>query len=258
MVHVGSDRRPRRSACRDPTVGPSLNKASRSRSMSRCCVMPVDLLPDRGSRVRLEGGPHGAMGVIQSGTGRAGAGCRGSRRSPTGRTRGSGAGRGSPAVPAAAVGTRDRAGPGRPTLRQLVGRGRSVDRQHPQVRRPAALARRLGDADVDHEALEPRIESVRIAEALQVAPGDHQRVLEGILGPIDVAEDPLGDREEPVAPSADQVDVRLPIPVPGRLHEVAIHGSRLLDGRPWWAASDCYWSSVTPHRSFFALTTAAA
>ena len=110
---------------------------------------------------------------------------------------------------------------------QVVGCRRSVDRQHPQVRRPATLARRLGDADVDEEAVEPRIEPVRIAEAPQVTPGDHQRVLEGILGPIDVAQDPLGDREEPVGPSADQVDIRLPIPVLCRLDEVAIHGSQL-------------------------------
>ena len=81
---------------------------------------------------------------------------------------------------------------------QVVGCGRSVDRQDPKVRGSATLARRLGDADVDEEALEPRIEAVRIAESAQVTPGDHQRVLEGILGPIDVAEDPLGDREEPV------------------------------------------------------------
>jgi hypothetical protein len=71
-------------------------------------------------------------------------------------------------------------------------------------------------------AMQPRIEAVRIAEPSQVTPGDHQRVLEGILGPIDIAEDPLGDREQVVAPSADQVDVCLPIPVPSRLHEVPI------------------------------------
>ena len=39
----------------------------------------------------------------------------------------------------------------------------------------------------------PGVEAVRIADAPQVAPGDHQCVLQGILSPIDVAEDPLGD-----------------------------------------------------------------
>jgi len=36
---------------------------------------------------------------------------------------------------------------------QLVGGRRSVDRQHPQVRGPTTLARRLGDADIDQETL---------------------------------------------------------------------------------------------------------
>ena len=71
--------------------------------------------------------------------------------------------------------------------------------------------------------MEPRIEPVRIAESPDVPPGDHERVLEGILGPIDVAQGPLGDREEPVDPNADQVDVRLPVPVPCGLDELAIH-----------------------------------
>src|SRR4051794_26193304 len=102
-----------------------------------------------------------------------------------------------------------------PSREQLIPGGRTViERQHPKVRRPSTLTRRLGDADVDQQALEPRIESFRIAEALQVTPGDHQRILEGILGPIDVAREPLGDREQPVGANADQVDVRVPITVP--------------------------------------------
>ena len=52
----------------------------------------------------------------------------------------------------------------------------------------------------DEHAMEPRVEPVRIAEAAKVAPGDHQRILQGILGPVDVAKDPVGDRVEPVAP----------------------------------------------------------
>ena len=91
---------------------------------------------------------------------------------------------------------------------------------------PTALARRLGDADVDEQPLEPGIESVRIAEAAQVTPGDHQRVLQRVLGPIDIAEDPLGDREESVASNADQIDVRRPIPIPRRINEIAIHRFR--------------------------------
>ena len=121
---------------------------------------------------------------------------------------------------------------------QFVGSGRSIDRQHPEVRGSATLARRLGDADVDEEALEPRIEAVRIAESPQVTPGDHQRILEGILGPIDVAQDPLGDREQPVTSVADQVDICLPIPALRRLDEITIHGSLPLEGRPSGAPSD--------------------
>ena len=47
--------------------------------------------------------------------------------------------------------------------------------------------------------MQPRVEPVRIAESSQIAPGDHQCVLEGILGSVDVAQDPLSHREQPVA-----------------------------------------------------------
>jgi hypothetical protein len=102
---------------------------------------------------------------------------------------------------------------------QFVGRRRSVDRQHPKVGRTPTLARRLADAHIDEEALKPGVESVRIAEAPQVTPSDHQRVLQGILGAIDIPQDPMGDREETVAPNADQVDKRLPIPALRRLYK---------------------------------------
>lgn len=76
---------------------------------------------------------------------------------------------------------------------------------------------------MDEESPEPRVEAVRIAEATQVTPGDHQRILQGILGPIDVAKDPLSDREEVVDPRADQVDIRVPIAPSCRLDEISIH-----------------------------------
>ena len=63
-------------------------------------------------------------------------------------------------------------------------------------RRRSRLASSMQDRK---ESVDPRVEAVRIAEARKVAPGDHQRVLQGVLGPIDVAEDPLCDPEEAVA-----------------------------------------------------------
>jgi hypothetical protein len=60
--------------------------------------------------------------------------------------------------------------------------------------------------------MQPGVEPVRIAECPQVTPGDHQRVLNGILGPIDISQDPLCNPEEPVTAHADQVSVSLPVP----------------------------------------------
>ena len=92
-----------------------------------------------------------------------------------------------------------------------------------QIRDSATLPSRLRDADIDEQPLGPRVESVRIAEVREVTPGDHQRVLEGILGPIDIAEDPVGQREQPMAAGPHQVDeCRLVAPL-RRLDEVAIH-----------------------------------
>jgi hypothetical protein len=71
--------------------------------------------------------------------------------------------------------------------------------------------------------MQPGIESVRIAESTQVTPGDHQRILEGILGSIDVPQDPMRDREEPVATRMDQVHEGLLVAALRRLDEIAIH-----------------------------------
>jgi hypothetical protein len=79
------------------------------------------------------------------------------------------------------------------------------------------------DADVGEQAVDPGVEPVRIAEARKVTPGDHQRILQGILGPIDIPEDPVRDREESVTAELDQIDECRLITALCRLDEVAIH-----------------------------------
>ena len=71
--------------------------------------------------------------------------------------------------------------------------------------------------------MDPGVEPVRIAEARQVTPGDHQRVLQGILGPIDIPKDPLGDREEPVTARVDQGHEGRLVTRLRMLDEIAIH-----------------------------------
>src|SRR6185503_18167198 len=90
---------------------------------------------------------------------------------------------------------------------KLVGPAGQIGRQDPKVGDEAALTRRLANAGTNDEAVKPRVEPIRIAESGQVTPSDHQRVLDGILGSVDIAEDPLRERVEPVATRADQVGV---------------------------------------------------
>jgi hypothetical protein len=95
---------------------------------------------------------------------------------------------------------------------------------------PAARAGRLRDARANHDAAQPGVEAIRVAKRRQVAPGDHQRLLHGVFGLLDVSQDPLRDRVEPVATGADEFGIGLPVSVPGGCHEVVIHCSVLCVG----------------------------
>jgi hypothetical protein len=86
-----------------------------------------------------------------------------------------------------------------------------------------ARAARLQVAGMDEETIDPRIEAVRIAEPRQLAPGDHQRLLNGVLGSIDVAKDAIGDPEKPVTASSGQDAERIAVPALGLLDEIDVH-----------------------------------
>jgi len=88
---------------------------------------------------------------------------------------------------------------------------------------PATVSPRVLDAHVREHALEPEVEPVRIAEVRQVTPGDHQRVLQGILGPVDITEDPSGDREQAIDARAHQVHEGDLVAALRCDHELSIH-----------------------------------
>jgi hypothetical protein len=110
---------------------------------------------------------------------------------------------------------------------EIVARGRNLEGQDAKVQDSASLMGCLRETRAHDQAVKPGVESVRVAESGQVAPGGHQRVLDGILGPIDVAEDPLSDGVETVAADPDQIGKRLLITIPCRLDEIPFHRPQL-------------------------------
>ena len=61
---------------------------------------------------------------------------------------------------------------------------------------------------------QPRLEAFHIAEVRQLAPGRDDRLLDGVLGAVEVAQDALGHRKQPVRIRARQHSEGLAVSVP--------------------------------------------
>src|SRR5207249_3616928 len=76
--------------------------------------------------------------------------------------------------------------------------------EHPHVCCPTPAASGLLVTGVDQHPVEPRLEPVGIAESWKLSPGRDEGRLHGILGSVSVAQDPIRDRQAPVADAADK------------------------------------------------------
>ena len=74
--------------------------------------------------------------------------------------------------------------------------------------------------------MEPGVEAIDIPERRQLAPGEHEGLLDGILGEPEIAQDPIRDREEPPGRQADQGFERPIIARRGVLHELSLRACR--------------------------------
>ena len=84
--------------------------------------------------------------------------------------------------------------------------------------------------------MEPGIEPLDLAEPRELAPGRDERLLHGIIGQVDIAQDPLRDGEQPIRRAASEGPKGLLVPGPRRQYERPIHA--LPSGsRPIWARS---------------------
>jgi hypothetical protein len=108
----------------------------------------------------------------------------------------------------------------------LVGPDRCVDRQGPNVCIVSPGAAVVLVAVVDEESGQPGLEPIRIAEAGQLTPGDHQRVLDRVLGSFVVSQDPSRDPEQPVTAGTSQDGERIPVTALGCDDKLRIHDPR--------------------------------
>ena len=58
---------------------------------------------------------------------------------------------------------------------------------------------------IHEEPVEPRRETLRIAELRELAPGEEECLLDGVLGAFDIAKDPVRDGVAPIAVEVDEL-----------------------------------------------------
>ena len=99
---------------------------------------------------------------------------------------------------------------------------------------PAAVPARFAIARMDEQPVEPGLEAIGIAQAVEASPGGHEGLLRSVLGSAVVAEDQSGGDVEPADRDARQLTERVVITRHRPLHEIPLHrGSswRGLSGR---------------------------
>lgn len=104
-----------------------------------------------------------------------------------------------------------------------VGLRRLVRGKQPHVRHPSSFTLPLGIARPDQESVRPGVETGRVAELGQVAPDGEKRLLRGVLGKVDVAQDPVRHGVEPISSGQCEAGEGLFVTALCSSHKVGVH-----------------------------------
>ena len=80
----------------------------------------------------------------------------------------------------------------------LVAPARSVDREGANVAGPPPVPAELLVTGVHDEPVEPDLEALGVTQLRKLAPREEECLLDGVLGPLDIAQDPVRDGVAPV------------------------------------------------------------
>src|SRR3954451_10763652 len=96
---------------------------------------------------------------------------------------------------------------------------------------------RLIDAGAVQQSVEPGVEAVWAAQRGQVTPGPDERLLDGVLGLVGIAQDEPGGGIQPEERGACQLGEGVMIAPSRSLHESLLHQRPSAAARPTWPRS---------------------
>ena len=144
----------------------------------------------------------------------------------------------------------------RPLQLVAVGEGGAAIRrrwpihgQDADLRRPLPRPLRFVVAGVDEDAMDPGFEPLRLPKIRESAPGQHEGILQRVLGQTRVAQDPMGDGVEGITDLVHQDREGLPVARSGPFDEVSIHLDPSGDREPGWPRTTHYDGRQRPERS---------
>ena len=106
---------------------------------------------------------------------------------------------------------------------KLVVDGRRVRFEQDNIGCEVPATSRFGVAGVDQDAMEPRVETIRVAQGRKLPPHLDEGHLDGVLGEAGVAQDAVGDEDAAVADLADEGGERFLVAAPRLIHDASEH-----------------------------------
>jgi hypothetical protein len=101
---------------------------------------------------------------------------------------------------------------------------RPVDRQDPDATAPAPVPTQLLVTGIHEQPMEPDFKAFRVAEPWELAPGDEECLLDGVLCATDIAKDPICDGVAAVTVQVDELFKGDIVPISRSLNQPRSHG----------------------------------
>src|SRR5262245_46862348 len=110
---------------------------------------------------------------------------------------------------------------------------------------PTLVLAQLVPTGIQEQPMQPRLEPIDVAQCRKVPPASDERLLDGVLRTVGIAEDEASRGIQPADRGACEHGERVMIAPPRPLHEVPLHTSPSACARPIWSCRRIWRALVT-------------